>query len=183
MSGGIRINDGDNELLTRNAGVKTLKNVMYGVCALNGLFWFLMIGLYILSIILYFEYAYVAFEYTHLWFGAVLSFAFLVSASIVKPVRGIMAHLAVVDAFGVSTSLLGLVGAGTYIGVALVSQWECQLDLGTLSVVQDQLCASGANWVAFTLWWMNIPVLLMMLFNGGAMAAHFMYCVGASSIA
>ncbi|MGE0525425.1 MAG: hypothetical protein AB7P49_00070 [Bdellovibrionales bacterium] len=159
-----------------------LQNGMYLLLAVNALFWILCVGFFLTSIFLYFESGILAFGYTPFWIGTVLSTGIFACATIMKPAPGVLTRMAVVSAVGVAMSVLGIVGLATYLGVAVVPQWSCILDLDALSDIENLLCASDSHWVAFVLWFVNFPLGLMMLLNGGLLVADFIYLVSMQTI-
>lgn len=159
-----------------------LQNAMYLLFAINALFWILCIGFFLTAVFLYFENGILAFGYTQFWIGTVLSTGIFTCSTFLKPVPGILTRMAVVDAIGVSMSVLGIVGIATYLGVAVVPQWSCILDLGALTDIENLLCSADSHWVAFVLWFVNFPLGLLMLLNGGLLVASFIYLVSMQTI-
>lgn len=175
--------EGSPEKLIADSGrVQKYQVLMDAVSGINIVGQVLIVAFYFLSLILYYEKGILAFSYTNLWLGAVASSFAVLCATLSKPSHGNLLGIALVDAVGIAASILGLVGVFAYFGFTVYPMGECILDVGSLSAIQTLLCASPAKWVYITLWFVNIPVALLMLVNGGILVADFIYVIGLRSV-
>ena len=173
---------GSSEPMADSGRVKKYQSLMYAISAVNVVGQVCIVAFYFVALILYYEKGILAFSYTNLWLGAVASSTAMLCSTLSKPTRGGLLGIAIMDAVGISASVLGLVGVATYFGLTVYPIGECILDVGSLSVVQTLICSSPAKWVSIVLWFMNIPVALQMLANAGVLIADFIYILGVRSV-
>lgn len=174
--------EGKPDLSNDAARPMKYQSLMYAVTGINVVGQVAIVAFYFVALILYYEKGILAFSYTNLWLGSVASSLAMICATVIKPTRGNLLGVAIVDAVGVAASILGLVGVATYFGLTVYPIGECIIDVGSLSVVQTLICSSPAKWVSIVLWFMNIPVALQMLVNGGFLIADFIYALGMRTV-